>query len=409
MLRIRRNVALAAIIAAAVPLSPIGSTATATTVTVQTQSSRSQVILDWERTAIRTIYTEGLSPVPVGVLYLGFTSLAMDDAVQRAHRRGHTSGVAAAAVAAHDVLLAYFPASQANLDADLATSLATVHDGKAKTRGIAVGGRAAARMIASRVDDGRGDLTIVYSRAPAPGVWQPPAGGAMLAPWLGYVDPLVVKHRVATDGPDSLTSAAYAADYDEVLRLGSATSTERSAWQTETALFFTANPPAMYADALVRHLEANPLSLARTAKLFAAMHAAVADTIINAWRLKYEVGFWRPFQAIAGADTDGNDATTAVPGWTPLVPNPPYSDYVTGHGSVTSATIEVIRQLLGEHTALVLRSSVTGTERSYSHLSTIEHQALGARIWGGLHFRDAMEDGYRMGHKTAWRVLNTLC
>ena len=408
MMQIRRNVALAAIIVASVPLSPI-ATAVASPATVHAQQSRSQVVLDWERTAIRTIYTEGLTPVPVGVLYLGFTSLAMDDAVQRAHRRGHTSGVAAAAVAAHDVLAEYFPASLANLDADLTASLATVRDGKAKTRGIAVGARAAARMIASRVDDGRGDPTIVYSRAPAPGVWQPPTGGAMLAPWLGFVDRLVVKHPVSTDGPDALTSAAYADDYDEVLRLGSATSTERTAWQTETALFFTANPAAMYADALVRHLEAHPLSLARTARLFAAMHAAVADTIITAWQLKYDAGFWRPFQAIAGADTDGNDATTAVPGWAPLVPNPPYSDYVTGHGSVTSATMEVIRQLLGEHTTLVLRSSATATERSYSTLSKIERHALGSRIWGGLHFRDAMEDGYRMGHTTARRAVDRLC
>ena len=109
-------------------------------------------------------------------------------------------------------------------------------------------------MIASRVDDGRNDTSIVYTRTPAAGVWQPPATGMALA-WLGFVDPVIAVEPVALNGPDALTSAGYAKDYDEVRRLGSATSTERTPRQTAIAQFFAPNAVVTYRDALCRHLD----------------------------------------------------------------------------------------------------------------------------------------------------------
>ncbi|HEX2704931.1 MAG TPA: vanadium-dependent haloperoxidase, partial [Candidatus Lustribacter sp.] len=124
--------------------------------------------------------------------------------------------------------------------------------------------------------------------------------------------------------------------------------------------------------------------------------------------LKYDVGFWRPVQAVAGADADGNPATIPEPGWTSLLPTPPYPEYVSGHASLTGSGAEVIRRMLGDDTPLTLHSSVTQTDRSYPTLSSIEADALNSRIWGGLHFRAAMDDGYRLAHRTAVRVLEHL-
>ena len=136
-----------------------------------------------------------------------------------------------------------------------------------------------------------------------------------------------------------------------------------------------------------------------------------SDAIITCWRLKYEVGFWRPFQAIHAADTDGNPATAPDPSWTPLIANPPYSDYVSGHGCLTSPTVQIIRRTLGENTPLRLHSYSTliqRTDRDYRTLGAIEHDAFHARIWGGLHFRTAMEDAYAIGHTAADQVLHRL-
>lgn len=354
------------------------------------------VALAWQRSALRTIYTESATPVPSSALYLGFTSLAVDDAVHTARGRRHASASAAAAVAAHDVLLAYFPASAGNLDADLTTSLAAVPDGPAERRGITIGRAAASRMIASRVGDGR-NATVVYRRDPAPGIWQPPPSG-MAVPWLGFVKPLVLQQTISVDGPDPLDSAAYAADFNEVKRLGSANSTERTATQTETARFFSANPILQLREALLLRLDRQPLSLARTTRLFAQLDAATADALIQGWRIKYDFGFWRPFQAIAGAAADGNDATTADPSWAPLVPTPPYPDYLSGHALVVGAFTAIVGPTIGVRPALRLHSSVTGTDRTYLSLGALEQDAFGARIWLGFHFRDAMDDGYRVGH-----------
>ena len=101
---------------------------------------------------------------------------------------------------------------------------------------------------------------------------------------------------------------------------------QRSQEQTDVARFFPFNPPVMYRDALCRLLDAEPTSLARTTRLFALIDAAVANAMIETFRLKFEIGFWRPFEAIATVD-DGNPATEPEAGWAPLVPNPAYSEY----------------------------------------------------------------------------------
>jgi hypothetical protein len=225
----------------------------------------------------------------------------------------------------------------------------------------------------------------------------------MLAPWLGFVDPLVVNQPVAVDGPDPLGSATYAADYNEVRRVGSANSTERTQEQTNIALFFTANVVPQLHLALCAYLEAHPIGIERTANLFATSEAAVADSAIQAWHAKYQYRFWRPYQAINRGDEDGNDDTVGDPTWNSLInPNPPYADYFSGHGSLTSSFAESVRLELGDATPLVL-TGTAGT-RNYDTLSALEADAFMARIWAGIHFRDAMDDAYYVGHTNAQRV-----
>ena len=285
--------------------TPVTATAEGTALDqLRAEDSDASIALDWQRTALRTIFTEAATPVPASALYLGFTSLAVDDAVGRALGQ-NASASAAAAVAAHDVLVAYFKASTTNLDADLATSLSKIPDGQAERKGIKLGGAAAATMVANRVDDGR-NTQVSYNKPAEAGIWQPPASG-MAVPWLGFVKPLVLQKPVNVDGPDPIGSAAYAADFNEVKRVGSATSSERTAAQTDTANFFSVNPVLQLRVALLDHLDSHPLSLAQTTRLFAALDAATADALIQTWRLKYDIGFWRPFQAIPRGDLRAHD------------------------------------------------------------------------------------------------------
>ena len=369
-------------------------------------ASRSQVLLDWERILFRTVYTEGLTPIPSGVPLMGFTSKAMYDATHASLSRRRSSEKAALAAAAHGVLSHYFPLAQPQLNANLLATLAAVRDGRAEDRGRRAGEAAAADMIASREGDGWADPDIHYDKPPGIGTWQPTEPATdMLVPWLGSLRPLVPMRRVAVDGPDPLSSRAYATDFNEVKAVGGTESAVRTPAQTLTALFFNSNSATMVGDALVRRLQEHPVGLRRTARLFAVMHAAMTNTVIRCWELKRDIGYWRPPAAIAAAADDGNPATRPEAGWTSLVVNPPYPDYPSGHACVTAPAVETVRQLLGEDTALELVSVNAPRSRVYRRLSTLEQDAFAARIWSGLHFRDAMEDGYRIGHKTARRVL----
>ena len=320
MLQRRRLATTLTILLAGALLSPAAGSAARPAVPVAAPPDPSTVVLDWERTLLDTVYGPSLppiTPVPLGVPLLGYTSNAMYDGLNRAARVGGSQS-AAVAQAAHDVLLAYFPADP-DLGPALDASLGPIPDGPAKTKGINAGA-AAARAMVDRVEDPRLNPDgFVYDKAAAPGVW-PATTASFVGPWLGFMDKLVVKRPIKVDGPDPVTSAAYAFDYQEVKNVGASTGADRTARQTEVAQFFNGTPPVIYGTGLIEHLTADPLTLRQTARLFAVMHGAMTDSVITCWRLKYD-GFWRPFQAIHHvpgdpATDDGNPATVPDPTWT---------------------------------------------------------------------------------------------
>jgi hypothetical protein len=382
------------------------------------QGPPSSTVTEWAGIALATVYPA--RSVPDGALYLGFTSLAVYDAVLTARMgpRGHgwISARAAAAVAAHDVLVEYFPTAATTLDAELASTLAGLHHEPAKQRGMVVGAQAADDMIASRVGDGRNNPAITYTKAPAIGIWRPtpPNNAPMALPWLGHVTPLVLDSptQIKTDGPDALTTSAYAADYNEVRVTGSATATpaERSADQTTTAKFYNANVISQTQTALLGLLAEEPLGIRKTARLFALINASTADGLITTWRLKLDLGYWRPVTAIAQGNDDNNAGTTAVAGWVPLIDTlggavpgtPPYPEYPSGHATGTNAFTKALILTMGTAvTDLTLSSPVTSSTKRYTSLHTLSQDAFLARIWLGIHFRDAMDDARFIGEKAA--------
>jgi hypothetical protein len=374
------------------------------------------VIRTWNAIAVRTIIVEGLKPPPVAQLYLGFVSAAVYNAVvtidgqftpytRQPRPRGHASPEAAAATAAYRVLGVYFPASAEQLTVDYQASLARIPEGGAKTRGIRVGEDAARTIVRLREGDGR-DAAIALDVAPAPGVWRPtpPAFAPMLAPWLGFVRPLLLASptQVPLAGPDPLTSIAYIRDFNEVKAVGAAASATRTPAQTETARFWNDSAPvqfqAGFRDLAIRHR----LDIDHSARLFAILNMTTADAAIACWRGKYDFPYWRPSTAIQLADTDGNPATTADPTWTPLVVNPPYPDYPSGHACLTGATANGLGYLFGpQNIDLVVASAVTGTTRHYVTEDTLNQDTMNARVWLGIHFRKAVVDGNRLGHQVS--------
>ena len=189
-----------------------------------------------------------------------------------------------------------------------------------KDGGIAAGEAAAAAMLAARANDGRGG-PFTFDIGTGAGRWRPLTPTALdPTPWVGNVRPFVLETpwQLRSEGPNPLTSRAYARDFAEVKRLGSLSSSARTADQTKAAIFWQAQPMALYGGAMRQLSAKRHLGIAANARLFAMVSLAAADGAISCWNDKYHWKFWRPIAAIREAATDGNPATVADPEWKPL-------------------------------------------------------------------------------------------
>ena len=137
-------------------------------------------------------------------------------------------------------------------------------DAAAALRRLARGGARRAgegRRDRGRRGRGRGDARRAGERRPRRPVhlrrghrsWRVAAAAAQLRastrpPWVGNVRPFLVPNveMLRTDGPNALTSAAYAEDFNEIKGLGSLTSTKRTADQTAAAIFWQDSGPAIW-------------------------------------------------------------------------------------------------------------------------------------------------------------------
>jgi hypothetical protein len=407
--------------AAAVLLATL-ATGTATAATGATATSDDPaVVSEWNEIAVTTLAADTTKQGVETILYTAFVQAAVYDAVvgvegryepysfdARAPRR--TSAQAAAVAAAHKILVTYSPSAQATLDEKYAASLARIPDGKAKTRGIAFGIRAADNLIRLRANDGR-NATILFQREPAPGVWRPtpPMFLPMSAPQFGFITPLLVHSatQFAPPPPPSLTSARYTRDFNEVKALGSATSSERTQAQTDTARFFSGNALVQYNAALRDQINVRDLDIVEAARMLAAIDMSVADAEISVWYAKYIYGTWRPVTAINLADTDGNPATVADPNWTSLFTTPPYPEYPSGYNVFNSTVSHGLENLFHtQHLELTLISTqAPGVTRHYDSGRALRQDVIDARVWNGFHFRFADTASVRMGRRlAAWTL-----
>jgi hypothetical protein len=417
--RLRAGTLLSAGVVAVLVISLAGTAAAAPTAAT-TRSGDPTVVSDWNEIAVTTLAGDTTKGVDA-VLYMGFVQAAVYDAVVgvegryepysfHARARRGTSVQAAVVAAAYKVLVTYVPSAQATLDERYAASLAQIPDGKAKTRGVAFGTRAAEHLIRLRANDGR-NAPIQFTQPPAPGVWRPTPPGflPMSAPWLGFVTPLLVRSatQFAPPAPPALTSARYTRDFNEVKALGSATSTERTPAQTDTARFFSGNALVQYNAALRDQVRVRHLDIVEAARMFAAIDMSVADAAISVWHAKYVYGYWRPITAINLADTDGNPATVADPTWTPLVATPPYPEYPSGYNVVNSTVTHGLEELFQTRRLqlTLISTAVPGVERFYESGRAERRDVVNARIWNGFHFRFANTAAREMGRRlTDWTL-----
>jgi hypothetical protein len=319
---------------------------------------------------------------------------------------GRESVDAAVATAATRVLESLLPAQAPALREQYARALAVIPDGPAETGGIAVGERSAAAMIAAREDDGSfGDARWVAGTQP--GQWRPtPPPYASDGAWVADVRPFLIPDpaRFRTAGPPALTGAAYARDLNEVKSLGAVDSTTRTADQTEAAIWWHDRNVTEWQ--IKRQVaETQRLGSLQTARMFAMVDVTIADTQISCFDDKRAWSFWRPVTAVHLADTDGNPRTTGDPGWTSLLVTPPFPDHPSGHACSTAARMATMRTFFGhDRIAFSAYSEASGTTRHFGSFSQAVQELLGARVWGGIHFRTSSVQGKGLGEAVSAHV-----
>jgi hypothetical protein len=377
--------------------------------------ARADIVPDWNLITANALQTAkagtGLAQSRVYAMVHG----AMFDAVNAVDRRYHSYAAdlkappgacpdAAAAVAAHAVLMELFPRQQATLDAALAESLAKVQDCESKADGVALGKATAEKMLALRRND-KMSQKPTYTAKSGPGTFQMPADANPIGPHWGSVTPFTLKsvEHFRFPGPPPLASVRYAQEFDEVKALGAKNSTQRTAEQTAIALLWQPTSPITY-NAMLRTMpEVKQRSRVEQAWVFALMNMAASDAFIVGWREKYQIQFWRPETAIRNAESDGSDATSADVTWEGLIsPFPAHPEYPSGHALFTGVMETVLRDFFGAD-----RISVTATNpdrkitRTFASFSEIAKSVEDARVWAGIHFRSADIDGTAMGRQIA--------
>jgi hypothetical protein len=398
--------------------------------------ARADAVTDWNAIASTTIVTNAGQPPPVSALSFAMVQGAVYDAVN-AIDRGHQpylpeppsnptdSKEAAAATAAYRVLVGFddlpglFPSQQPTLQPQYDAYIANLLDNPPGSRanGVTIGEATARTMLTNRLNDGRlGPPPTLYP--PAPGIWRPtpPNFANDPAPWVGNARPFLVPsaEMLRTDGPNALTSAAYAQDFNEIKEIGSLTSTTRTADQTDAAIFWQDHAPALF-NRIFRTLAASQnLNILDSARLFAMENLAAADALIGCWNDKYYWQFWRPITAIREADTDGNPATEADSNWLPLfdpatpvchppaLVTPPFPDHPSGHACATGAFVHTLQNFFGtDKIGFSAFSNKSCTTRTFERFSDILSEVIDARVWAGIHFRTADVQGAVLGKKVA--------
>jgi hypothetical protein len=307
---------------------------------------------------------------------------------------------AAIAAASRSVLIHEAPLLKAQTETAYQKALAAIPDDSARKRGIELGEKAAADVIAKHTDD-IGAIEP-YRPLTTPGVYVPttfPLGYAVAQhrPWF-----LKSGAQFRPGPPPDLKSELWARDYNEIKTIGSASSTERTSQQTEIARFWATALPDIHIG-VVRSLGAAPgREVTRNARLFAAMGAAINDAEIAALDAKYRYQFWRPITAVRNGDRDGNAKTERDADWTPLIATPMHPEYPCAHCVIASTIATLIRADVGKEPMPTL-STTSNTLRGVTHYWTrtedLVKEVSNARIYDGVHFRNSCEVGNHMGEQ----------
>jgi hypothetical protein len=388
-------------------------------------------VLEWNQVAVEATRVARLSPnaqtralaMVHGAVFDAVNGIEGGYAPYLVTRRAPiwASEDAAAAVAAHDVLVGLLPTQQATLDAALASSLAAVPNGPAENAGVAFGKLVAERMLTERADDGSTDV-VTYIPGTEPDDWQPtpPAFAPAAIPQWATVEPFGINSpdQFRADPPPAIDSPEFTQAFNEMKAIGASIGSTRTDEQTEIARFWagpsgTVQPPGHWNSIARTVADAQDNSLAQNARMFALLNIGMADALITAWDTKFHYSFVRPVTAIQNAANDGNPDTVADPAWLPLLTTPGHPSYMAAHSAVSATAATVLAEFYGNDaiafsSTAELTAGGTIVTRSFDGFWDAAEEAGASRIYGGIHWSFDNEAGLEAGESIGEFVADNL-
>jgi PAP2 superfamily len=308
----------------------------------------------------------------------------------------------AVSAAAYGVLKALFPNRSAQYQAAYEQRLSAAPAGQAKTLGLALGSEVAAEVVRLRANDGRSVALAPYVSGTAPGQFRA-ANANPVFRHFPSIKPfaLTSPSQFRPGPPPALTSAAYAAAFNQTHSLGGTASEARTLEQLEVARFHTEAAPA----AITRNLgrfASSTANVGDAARLMALLYVSYVDAIGACFEAKYHYQTWRPRSAIQMADADGNDATAVDAAWAPSLPTPNHPEYPAAHSCTSGSVGEALRSFYGTpNVTFTWDSKATATTRTYHGIEAFNAEAGIARIHGGMHFSFSITAGEELGRRVA--------
>jgi membrane-associated phospholipid phosphatase len=378
-------------------------------------------VVQWNRTLLVIVRTAGAQPATVHpTRSFAIMHAAIYDAVNaidgthkpylvRLSASHFASQEAAAAAAAHEVLVKLYPSFQATLlDTQFQQALAQLPKG-GQADGVSIGNTVADRILALRANDGSNAQPIPFVFGNAPGDYQSTPPNFPKQPQFTHwsrVTPFALEaaDQFRPGGPPKLTSDRYADAFEQVKSLGIAGSTTATADQALTGRFWNGAIQNYWNEITQTAALAHDLTTAQNARLFALLNLSFADGVIAFYDAKYTYNFWRPVTAIRAAATDGNPDTDADPNWLPEVTNTtPDPSYPGAHAVIAAAGAEVLLSFFHKHHFEfdVTSEVLPGVVRSFTSFPAAAEEATLSRIFAGVHFRFDLTTGQRLGADVA--------
>ncbi|HXJ14563.1 MAG TPA: vanadium-dependent haloperoxidase [Candidatus Limnocylindrales bacterium] len=390
-------------------------------------------VLEWIGVMNTTVLAGGTNPL-VTSRVVALVSASVFDAVngidprfQPIHVRPaaprNASPRAAAIQAAYVILVDLYPAQSATLtaqrDASIA-ALASTERANSIAAGVAWGQTVADAIWAWRLTDGfapapppfLGVQSIVGTPA-AIGAWRPTPQGlpnqlpglSGAGPQFATMTPWVLRRpsQFRLPPPPGLTSPEYAADLDELFKMGVYSGSGRTQDQSDLALFWAGNTPLFWNRIAAQISVERGLSFTENAHLFALLNVTMADAAIACWDGKYRYVFWRPITAIRDGFTPADSDPAWIP-WLDFFPGgtPAHPEYPSGHSTVSGSAAFILAARFGENTAFSLTSETApGKTRSFVSFSDAVAEIANARVFGGIHFRTSCVRANTLGRAVA--------